>query len=104
CVVRLDKQFDMTGERQDSPCACGKHSSGHIVWISNSTIAVRHMRCNHHLHVPEQFLVLDLLVGEAHQAFQRELIAKYLGPTQVEHLRADEALHQPENVSIGPTL
>ncbi len=63
------------------------------------------MAARHHLlHATEQFLVLDLLVREAHQAFERVLVAEHVRAALVEHLGADEALHQAEQVGVGAAL
>ncbi|MCY1388824.1 hypothetical protein D9M71_36060 [compost metagenome] len=103
-VVRLNEQFDMTGQRQYRPGAGRQHRAGHIVRIGNLTISRRQSSSHHRLDAPEQFLMLDLVVGKTHQRFECELIVKYMGPTLVEHLGTDKALDQAKNVRIGSTL
>ncbi|MNM88266.1 hypothetical protein D3C81_1004740 [compost metagenome] len=103
-VVRLNEQLDMTGQRQYRPGAGRQHRAGHIVRIGNLTISRRQSSSHHRLDAPEQFLMLDLVVGKTHQRFECELIVKYMGPTLVEHLGTDKALDQAKNVRIGSTL
>ncbi len=76
----------------------------HIIRIRHLSIADRHMRSHHRLHAPEQLLVLDLLVREANQPFERELVAKDLCTALLEHLGADEALDQSKDVGVGSAL
>jgi hypothetical protein len=47
--------------------------------------------------------VLQLLVGEAHQRLERPGRRASVA-AHVEHLRADEALDQPEHVGVGAAL
>src|SRR4051794_10001338 len=48
--------------------------------------------------------MLELLVAEAHQRFQRRLVAEEMLPADLEHLGVDEALDQPEHVGIRAPL
>ena len=48
--------------------------------------------------------MLDLVVGEAHQRFERVLIVERMCAALIEHLGADEALDQAEDVRIGAAL
>ena len=48
--------------------------------------------------------MFDLLVREAHQPFECELVTEHLGPAPLQHLCADEAFDQPEDVSVGAAL
>ena len=49
-------------------------------------------------------LVLQLLVGHAHQRFQRHLVVQRLGLRHLHHLGGDEALDQAEDVGIAAAL
>jgi hypothetical protein len=48
--------------------------------------------------------MLDLLVPEAHEGFERHLVAQIVIARLLEHVRADEALHQPEEIGIRAAL
>ena len=56
------------------------------------------------LDAAEQLLVLDLLVAEAHQAFERDLVAEAVADRQLQRLGADEALQQPEDAGVAAAL
>src|SRR4029453_871275 len=43
-------------------------------------------------------------IGEAHERLECNLIAEPVLATDLEHLRADEALDQSEDVRVGATL
>ncbi len=67
-------------------------------------VALRHLRRGHLLEPAEQFLVLQLLVGEAHQRLERHLVAEPVVAADLEDLGADEALDQREHVGVGAAL
>jgi hypothetical protein len=48
--------------------------------------------------------VLELLVGEAHERFERGLIGEPVVAAHLEHLRGDEPLDQPKHVRVRATL
>ncbi|MDT4870863.1 hypothetical protein FQZ97_1059600 [compost metagenome] len=48
--------------------------------------------------------MLQLFVGEAHDGFQRGLVAEPVVAAYLQHLRADEALDQAEHVGVGAAL
>ena len=56
------------------------------------------------LDAAKQLLVLELLVAEADQRLERHLIAEQVLPTELEHLRVDEALDEAEDVRVGAAL
>ena len=59
---------------------------------------------DHPLDAAEQLLVLELLVGEAHQRLERGLVAEPVVAAHLEDLGADEALDQAEDVGVGAAL
>ena len=59
---------------------------------------------DHRLEAAEQLLVLELLVGQAHQRLERDLVAEPVTAADLEHLGADEALDQREHVGVGAAL
>ena len=59
---------------------------------------------HHRLDAAEQRLVLELLVGEADQRLERDLVAERVLAADLEHLGADEALDQAEQVRVGAAL
>ena len=59
---------------------------------------------DHRLDAAEQLLVLQLLVGEAHQRLERDLVAEPVVAADLEHLGADVALDQAEDVGVGAAL
>ena len=81
-----------------------EHRARHVVRIGHLAVAHRHLLADHLLHAAEQLLVLDLLVREAHQRFERVLVVEHVSAALVEHLGADEALDQAEDVGIGAAL
>ena len=58
----------------------------------------------HALDAAEQLLVLELLVAEAHQRLERDLVAEPVVAAHLEHLGGDEALDQAEYVGVGAAL
>ncbi len=48
--------------------------------------------------------MLQLFVGEAHQRFQRDLVAEPVILADFERLGADVPFHQPEDVRVGSAL
>jgi hypothetical protein len=72
--------------------------------IDVEPIAVGHGRGDHRLDAPEQRLVLDLLVAEAHQRLERQLVAQRVLAADLEQLGGDEAFDQAEHVGVGAAL
>ena len=103
-VVRLAEQLDVAGQRQHGPGAFAENEVGHVVGRDVEAIARRHALGHEPLDAAEQLLVLQLLVGEADQRFERGLIAEPVVAADLEHLRADEALDQAEHVGVGAAL
>src|SRR5262249_36304235 len=68
------------------------------------TIAARLLRADHRLHAAEELLMFDLVAREAHERFERMLIAERMLAALIEHLGADEALDQPEDVGVRAAL
>ncbi len=56
------------------------------------------------LDAPEHLLVLDLLVGEADERLERDLVAQHVVAAHVDDLGGDEALDQAEDVRVGAAL
>ena len=56
------------------------------------------------LDAAEELLVLELLVGEAHQRLERRLVAEPVVAADLEDLGADVALDQAEDVGVGAAL
>jgi hypothetical protein len=65
---------------------------------------MRHSVAGHPLDAPEQLLMLDLLVREAHQRLQRVLVAEAVIAAHVEDLGGDEALDEAEHVGVRAPL
>src|SRR6185312_14873930 len=59
---------------------------------------------DHLFHAPEQLLMFYLLVREAHERFECELVTEHLGPAALQHLCADEAFDETEDVSVCAAL
>ena len=56
------------------------------------------------LDAAEELLVLELLVGEAHEGLERHLVAHPVVAAHLEDLGADEALDEAEHVGVGAAL
>ena len=54
------------------------------------------------LDAAEERLVLELLVGEAHERLEGDLVAHPVLAARFQHLGGDEALHQAEHVRVRP--
>ena len=78
-VVRLHEQLDVAGQRQHRPGALAEHGARHVVRLGVERVAARHLSRDQRLDAAEQLLVLDLLVGEAHQCLERDLVAERSG-------------------------
>ena len=53
---------------------------------------------------PEELLMLELLIGEAHERLELHLVPEPVVAAHIEDLRPDEALDEPEHVGVGATL
>src|SRR5690606_2581190 len=67
-------------------------------------VAGRHDLAEHLVDPSKQLLVLELLVGEADQRLESDLIAEPVLAADLQHLGGDEALDQAEDVGVGPAL
>ena len=48
--------------------------------------------------------MFELLVGKAHERFERSLVAEPMVPAQLENLGTDVALDEPEHVRVRASL
>ena len=103
-IVRLDEELDVAREREHRPGALAKHDARHLVRIRDHRVTVRHV-CSHHLlQAPKQFLVLEFFSREADEPLERVLVAQDVTSRLVQHLCADEALDESENIGVGAAL
>ena len=102
--MRLREQLDVAGQRQHRPGRGGQHGLRHVVRLRQEAVARRHAGRDHRLEPAEHLLVLELLVGQAHQRLERDLVAEPVTAADLEHLGADEALDQREHVGVGAAL
>jgi hypothetical protein len=56
------------------------------------------------LHATEEFLVFEFVVGETDQCLHRVLVVERMRTALVQHLGADEAFDEAEDVGIGAAL
>lgn len=75
-----------------------------MIWLGQEGVAVCHLALNHRLHASEQLLMLQLLIRQPHQRFERHLIAEGMMARKLQRLRADEPFDQREHVRVGPAL
>ena len=81
-----------------------EHRAGDVVGIDVEAIAIRQDLADHRLDAAEQLLVLQLLVAEAHQRLERDLVAQPVFVAELQHLGVDEALDQAKHVGVGAAL
>ena len=103
-VVRLGEQLDVERQRQHRPGALAEHGAGDVVGIDVEAIAGGQHVADHRVDAAEQLLVLQLLVAEADQRLERDLVAEPVVAAELEHLGVDEALDQAEDVGVGAAL
>ena len=103
-VVHLREQFDVERQPEHRPRRRTEHRRRDVVGLRQELVAGRHALARQLLQAAEHLLVLQFLVGEAHQGFQRDLVAEPVLAAHLEDLGADEALDQPEDVGVGAAL
>ena len=103
-VVGLREQLDVAGQREHRPGATCRARTRRRRWAAAGSGSPRHAVGDQPLDAAEQLLVLELLVGEAHQRLERGLVAEPVVAAHLEHLGADEALDQAEHVGVGAAL
>ena len=81
-----------------------QHRLGDVVRLRQEGVAGGHALRDHRLHAAEQLLVLEFLVGKAHQCFERDLVAEPIFAAELQHLDADVALDQAEDVGVAAAL
>ena len=102
--MRLREDLDVERQRHDGPVALGEHHLRDLVRLGQEGVAGGHARSHHHFQAAEQLLVLQLLVGQAHQRLERDLVTQAVVAAQLGGLGADEALDQREHVRVGAAL
>src|SRR5215831_20685851 len=102
--MELGEQLDVERERQHRPSALRKHCAGDVIWFCAKDVALGHRFPHHALDAPEQFLVLELLVAEAHKRFQSYLIARRVIATELEDFGIDVAFDKPEHIRVSAPL
>ena len=103
-VVQLREQFDVERQPEHRPRRRTEHRLRDVVGLRQELVAGRHALARHLLEAAEHLLVLQFLVGEAHEGFERDLVAEPVLPAHLEDLGADEALDQAEDVGVGAAL
>ena len=86
-------QFDLLSTAPATSSGCGR-----------KRVAGGHADGGHALEAAEHLLVLQLLVGEPDQRFERDLVAERVVAAELGGLGADEALDQGEHVGVGAAL
>ena len=81
-----------------------QHGARDVVRVGDLDVARRHATLEHVLDAAEQLLVLELLVAEADERLERDLVAEPVLAGELEHLGADVALDEPEDVGVGAAL
>ncbi len=72
--------------------------------MRHEPVAGGHAVRDHPLDPAEQLLMLELLVGEAHEGLERCLVAQPVVAGELEQLGADETLDQTEHVGVRAAL
>jgi hypothetical protein len=75
-IVQLSEQLDVQRQSQHRPCTLAEHRPSDGVRVDVEAIAVRQHLADHRVDAAEQSLVLQLLVTEANQRFERNLVAE----------------------------
>jgi hypothetical protein len=94
----------VAGHCQHGPARLAEYRARDFVGIGDQRITAGHLRRQRVLDAAEQLLVLDLLVAEPHQPFERHLVAQAVAHRHLQRLSADEALQQPEDAGIAAAL
>ena len=100
----LREDLDVAGEREHRPRRLAEHDARDVVRIRQHAVARRHAFGGQRLDAAEQLLVLELLVAEAHERFERDLVAEPVVAADLEDLGVDEALDEPEQVRVRSAL
>ncbi len=102
--MHLRDDLDATRQRQHGPRGFAEHERRDLVGLRHEAITRGHRIRGQQFDTAEQFLMLQFFIREANDGFQRGLIAEGVIPADLEHLRADETLHQPEHVGVRAAL
>jgi hypothetical protein len=102
--MRLREALDHAGERKHRPRGLAQHEPRDVVRPRHEAVTRGHAARDHAVYAPEELLVLELLFGEAHERFERGLVAERVPAAHFEHLRRDEPLEQAQHVGIGAAL
>ena len=71
-------------QREHRPGRLAQHRAGDVVGLRQERVARGHADGGHALEAAEQLLVLQLLVGEAHQRLERDLVAEPVVAAELE--------------------
>ncbi|MNC84480.1 hypothetical protein D3C83_00360 [compost metagenome] len=103
-VVREHEELDVADEREHRPGRLAEHGARDVVGLGQERVALGHALGGEALHAAEHLLVLELLVGEAHQRLEGDLVAEPVVAAHLQDLGRDEALDQAEHVGVGAAL
>ena len=86
-VVGLREQLDVAASAPAPPrCSCRARTPATASASAVERVAGRHVGRHHRFDAAEQLLVLQLLVGDAHQRLQRDLVAEAMVAADLQHL------------------
>jgi hypothetical protein len=94
----------VTSQREHGPRALAERGCGDVVGDYIEALAHEHVSARQHFQPAQQLLVLKFFVGEAHDCFERRLIAQPVIATDVQHLCTEESLDEDKHVGVGAAL
>ena len=74
--MNLREDLDVAGQREHRPSRLAEHELCDGIRLGHHGVAGRHRARRERFDAPKQFLVLELLVAEAHERLERDLIAE----------------------------
>src|SRR6516225_8785822 len=84
-------------------CSC-RARHGRRYWARHRSGSRQENLTDHGIDAAEQGLVLQLLIAEPHQRFERNLVAECVIAAQLQDLGVDKPLDQPKDIGVSASL
>jgi len=92
----------VAGQAEHGQRRLAEHERGDVVRLRQESIARGHAGSDERLDAAEELLVLQLLVGEAHERLERRLVAKRVRSHDLEHLGV--VAENQEDAGVGALI